>query len=264
MTKASEFQMSVKLAQAEAAGGSLADDLATAQKRCAQLESSVKAKDREVAALHRQITELQDAQATAALKVAKAEEGTRQANEEAAVLRQKLVQAATALETQERETAKVTRLLQVGRVQPAMFLSSMMLLELPSQDFSGTNRHQAGTACSHEGLVALADVKKENLLTKHSQGQHLAVTPYLADGVYSTAVAAKGSGYETESQRLASEEAARQLDEQLGTIKARVQQLEVAVRAKDREVRQRMHQHLVTGTVSDAFLALLAAAALFQ
>ncbi|KAJ9505257.1 hypothetical protein QJQ45_021736, partial [Haematococcus lacustris] len=160
MTKASEFQMSVKLAQAEAAGGSLADDLATAQKRCAQLESSVKAKDREVAALHRQITELQDAQAAAGLKVAKAEEGTRQANEEAAVLRQKLVQAATALETQERETAKVTRLLQ----------------------------------------------------------------------------AAKGSGYETESQRLASEEAARQLDEQLGTIKARVQQLEVAVRSKDREV----------------------------
>jgi hypothetical protein len=46
----------------------------------------------------------------------------------------------------------------------------------------------------------------------------------------------KGSGYESEAQRLAHEEATHALDEQLGVIRGRVVQLEGALRGKDKEV----------------------------
>jgi hypothetical protein len=53
----------------------------------------------------------------------------------------------------------------------------------------------------------------------------------------------KGSGYESEAQRLAQQEATHLLDEQLSLIRSRVVQLEGALRGKDKEV-ERMQKAL--------------------
>ena len=65
-----------------------------------------------------------------------------------------------------------------------------------------------------------------------------------------TAQATKGAGHETEAQRLASQEAARQLDEQLAVARARMVQLESVVKAKDREL-ERLGKQLETARSSE-------------
>ncbi|KAF5839020.1 hypothetical protein DUNSADRAFT_1797 [Dunaliella salina] len=216
MTRRSEFEMSVKQAQAEEAAFSLADELSNIAKRVSQIDGTLKLKDREITRLRKQADDEHASLANMALQRSSAEEATRAALEDAVVAKQRAAVAEAATRARDREVSRLARQLagSKGNDQEAATMRGQveeMAAKLDA-DLVAANRRLVQL----EGVLRSRDKDVE-------RSQRSAEAAHAAEAVLALRLSE-------------AEDAARKLEAEMAAMRAKLAQADSTTKARERQL----------------------------